>query len=153
MTLYSLRHSSIAASDGIGRTAARLGYICCRRTDAVLVGERHALPSFDRASLTELTERHEAMAGRNGRIAECFIIALPREGSRDQHQTLVRDFADKLTHGTAPWVATIHYDRPGNPHVHLIALEQNRPRSGGKGRPSKVIRLSRKGALEAIRAE
>ncbi|NVN25602.1 MobA/MobL family protein [Asaia siamensis] len=153
MALYSLQHNGIAALGGIGKTAARLGYICCNRKDVVLLGERHGLPRYDRPNLRTLAERHEAMAGRNGRIAECFIIALPREGGPDQHRALVRDFAEKVTHGTAPWVAAIHYDRPGNPHVHLIALEQNKPRTGGKGRPSKVIGLSRKGALEVVREE
>jgi len=153
VALYSLQHSGIAASDGIGKTAARLGYICCNRQHAIMLGERHGLAVLDRPNLRALAERHEAMAGRNGRIAECFIIALPRESNPDQHQTIVRDFAEKVTHGTAPWIAAIHYDRPGNPHVHLVALEQNKPRTGGKGRPSKVIGLSRKGALEWVREE
>ncbi|QDH24614.1 hypothetical protein D5366_04445 [Neokomagataea tanensis] len=153
MALYSLQHSSIAATDGIGKTAARLRYICCNRQDLILLGERHGLSAYDTTNLRTLAERHETMAGQNGRIAECFIIALPREGTPELHQYLVRDFAEKVTHGTAPWIAAIHYDRPGNPHVHLIALEQNKPRTGGKGRPSKVIGLSRKGALERVREE
>jgi len=153
MALYSLQHSSIAASDGIGKTAARLRYICCDRQDILLLGERHGLPTYDKTDLRTLAERHETMAGQNGRIAECFIIALPREGTPEHYQRLVRDFAEKITHGSAPWIAAIHYDRPGNPHVHLIALEQNKPRTGGKGRPSKVIGLSRKGALERVRED
>ncbi|WP_438381617.1 MobA/MobL family protein [Asaia sp. BMEF1] len=153
MALYSLQHSSIAATDGIGKTAARLQYICCNRQDLILLGARHGLSAYDTTNLRTLAERHETMAGQNGRIAECFIIALPREGTPELHQYLVRDFAEKVTHGTAPWIAAIHYDRPGNPHVHLIALEQNKPRTGGKGRPSKVIGLSRKGALERVREE
>ncbi|AHK70156.1 hypothetical protein AD931_02980 [Gluconobacter oxydans] len=151
--LYSLQHSSIAATDGIGKTAARLRYICCNRQDLILLGERHGLSAYDTTNLRTLAERHETMAGQNGRIAECFIIALPREGTPEHHQHLVCDFAEKVTHGAAPWIAAIHYDRPGNPHVHLIALEQNKPRTGGKGRPSKVIGLSRKGALERVREE
>ncbi|MBS1092735.1 MobA/MobL family protein [Gluconobacter sp. Dm-74] len=153
MALYSLQHSSIAATDGIGKTAARLRYICCNRQELILLGERHGLSAYVTTNLRTLAERHETMAGQNGRIAECFIIALPREGTPELHQRLVRDFAEKVTHGAAPWIAAIHYDRPGNPHVHLIALEQNKPRTGGKGRPSKVIGLSRKGALERVREE
>ncbi|MGY8605971.1 MobA/MobL family protein [Gluconobacter cerinus] len=153
MALYSLQHSSIAATDGIGKTAARLRYICCNRQDLILLGERHGLSAYDTTNLRTLAERHETMAGQNGRIAECFIIALPREGTPEHHQHLVCDFAEKITHGAAPWIAAIHYDRSGNPHVHLIALEQNKPRTGGKGRPSKVIGLSRKGALERVREE
>lgn len=111
------------------------------------------MSAYDTTNLRNLAERHETMAGQNGRIAECFIIALPREGTPELHQHLVCDFAEKVTHGAAPWIAAIHYDRPGNPHVHLITLEQNKPRTGGKGRPSKVIGLSRKGALERVREE
>lgn len=152
MALYSFSHSGLAVADGLGKTGARLTYVCCRQ-GAVLLGERHGLPAMSRPHLARLAAEREAAAGRNGRIAECFIAALPREGTRDQHAAIVRQFAERLTHGEAPWIGAIHYDKPGNPHVHIVALDQNRPQPPGKrGRPTKVIGMSRNGALEESRA-
>lgn len=149
MALYSFSHSKINAQEA-GKTFARLAYIC--RHDAVLIGERHQLENLDRASLKGFAAAREALAGKNGRVAECFIAALPREGTREQHQQIVQAFADRLTRDEAPWIAALHYDKPGNPHVHLLAFDQPMRTAPARGRPPKVIVMSRKGALEEVRA-
>ncbi|QDH16973.1 hypothetical protein [Swingsia samuiensis] len=47
MALYSLNHSGLSATTGLGKTGARLGYICWKRHNAVILGARHhGLPPF-----------------------------------------------------------------------------------------------------------
>jgi len=149
MALYSFSHSKIGAAEA-GKTFARLAYIC--REGAAVLGERHMLADLDRASLRSFAQARETMAGKNGRVVECFIAALPREGSPVQHREIVSTFCERLTRGQAPWGAAIHTDKPGNPHVHILAFDQNLPAAPGRGRPPKVMAMSRKGALEDSRA-
>ncbi|MBI2240427.1 MAG: MobA/MobL family protein [Magnetospirillum gryphiswaldense] len=149
MALYSFSHSRISVSEP-GKTFARLAYVC--RHGADVLGERHDLAEYDRASLRGFARTREAMAGKNGRVAECFILALPREGTSEDHRRIVRTFAERLTRGQAPWICALHYDKPGNPHAHLIAFDQNQAAQPGRGRPGKVMAMSRKGALEDARA-
>ncbi|WP_109111415.1 MobA/MobL family protein [Azospirillum sp. TSO35-2] len=152
MALYSLRHTVIsnAKLGSSGLTAARLVYAC--RRGAVVLEARTGLATLKRASLNRFASERERTAGRNGRVMECIIIALPLEASPDQHRALVVAYAERLTQGQAPWIAALHYDRPGNPHVHLYAFDQGVPRKAGqRGRTPKVMGLSRDGALEEVR--
>jgi hypothetical protein len=84
---------------------------------------------------------------------ECIILALPVEATPEQHARLVRALAERLTHGRAPWIAALHYDKAGNPHVHLYLFDEAEPRKPGqRGRSRKVIGFSKDGALEDARA-
>tara|TARA_Y100000782_G_C10188156_1_gene268152 strand:+ start:4003 stop:5199 length:1197 start_codon:yes stop_codon:yes gene_type:complete len=159
MAIYSLSHSSISANDAPGLTAARLIYACCRQ-EAVVIGERHELNRFTRSNLKNFASLREKQAGKNGRILDGFIAALPQEGSREDHIKIVQRFAEQLTKHRAPWIAAFHYDHKRgdsegfirNPHVHIYLFEEklsSKPR--GRGRPKKVIQLSKSGALENAR--
>lgn len=149
MALYSFSHSKIGAAE-TGKCLARLAYIC--RSGAVVFGERHDLEVYDRPSLRGFAQSREALAGKNGRVAECFIAALPCEGTPEQHRRIVSTFCNRLTRDQAPWIAAIHYDKPGNPHAHILAFDQAQAVALGRGRPPKVMALSRDGALEDARA-
>jgi MobA/MobL family len=153
MALYSLRHEVVSKVNpaDVGKVAARLSYIC--RPGVLVLQERTGLAAPNARELRRFAATREQAAGRNGRIAESFIIALPLEGSRQQHQALVRHFAEALTRGTAGWVAAIHYNRPRNPHFHILAFDESTERKAGqRGRSPKVMGLSRTGALDEVRA-
>ena len=152
MALYSFNLSVVsnAIPGSRGLAAARLNYGCSR---GVVLAERTGLDGFTPASLTRFAEQRERLAGKDGRVMECLIIALPVEATPEQHARLVRALAERLTHGRAPWIAALHYDRAGNPHVHLYLFDETEPRlPGQRGRSRKVIGLSKDGALEEARA-
>ncbi|NJB74353.1 MobA/MobL family protein [Thalassospira tepidiphila] len=159
MAIYSLSHSSISANDAPGLTAARLIYACCRK-EALVIGERHGLKHFTRSNLKHFANVREKQAGKNGRILDGFIAALPQEGSRADHIKIVERFAEQLTKHRAPWIAAFHYDHKRgdsegfirNPHVHIYVFEEKlSAKARGRGRPKKVIQLSKSGALEYAR--
>lgn len=152
MALYSLNLSVVsnAAAESRGKTAAKLLYACARGT---IFSARTGLDDFSRASLTKFAILREQKAGKNGRVAECIIVALPTEATPEQHARLLTTFANLVTKGKAAWIAAIHYDRLGNPHAHLFLFDEEEPRQRGqRGRSRKVLGLSKDGALEDVRA-
>lgn len=154
MSLYSFNLKTISNSDpgSRGKTAARLCYACLRDSAQVL-GARTGIETVSRSRLSAFAAAREELAGRNGRVAECFILALPIEAPGEQQAALVEAFAEKMTKGVAPWIAALHTDKPHNPHTHLYLFDEQAPREPGKrGRAEKIIGLSRRGALEEARA-
>jgi hypothetical protein len=152
MALYSFNLSVVsnAVPGSRGLAAARLLYGCGR---GVILAERTGLDRMTPEALTRFAEQRERLAGKDGRVMECIILALPVEATPEQHARLVRALAERLTHGRAPWIAAIHYDRAGNPHVHLYLFDETEPRKPGqRGRSRKVIGFSKDGALEDARA-
>lgn len=61
MALYSFSHAKISVSE-TGKTFARLAYVC--RQGADVLGERHGLAEYDRASLRGFARTREAMPAR-----------------------------------------------------------------------------------------
>jgi hypothetical protein len=154
MSLYSFNLKTISNADpgSRGKTAARLCYACLR-DGAPVLSARTGIDGVSRGTLSAFALAREERAGRNGRVAECFILALPIEADGEQHAALVSAFAEKMTGGVAPWIAALHIDKPHNPHCHLYLFDEQAPRKPGqRGRAAKVIGLSRKGALEEARA-
>jgi len=152
MALYSFNLSVVskAVPGSQGLAAARLLYGCGR---GVILEERTGLDRMTPDELTRFARSREVLAGRHGRVMECLIIALPVEATPEQHARLVRALAERLTQGRAPWIAALHYDRAGNPHVHLYLFDETEPRlPGQRGRSRKVIGFSKDGALEEARA-
>jgi hypothetical protein len=158
MALYSLDHDHIAIHElgAKGRTAGHLIYIVHSRTTVEVVDQRTGLADHSRPALREYCAARAAAAGKNGRIVEKIIVALPLEATRAQQVALMTALAEHITQGAAPYVAVLHAQgrAAANPHAHIAAYDEPWPRPpGGKGgRPSKIIGMSRKGALEALRA-
>ncbi len=139
MSLYSLNHSVVsnAQPDSKGKSAAKLIY-ACSKADAIVIEERTGIEEFSRTALSRFAADREALAGKNGRVTETFIMGLPNEATLEQNRALVTAFAERLTNGEAPWIAAIHTDKPNNIHAHLSVFDQaakkKRPRGGGPRR-------------------
>lgn len=158
MALYSLDHSHLAMHEpGVkGKAAAHLIYTIHSGTTVAVLEERTGITTYARSAIKEYCARRESMAGKNGRIVEKLIVALPLEATRAQQIALMQALADHITKGEAPYVAALHAagSAENNPHAHIDAFDQSRALPPGKtGRPSKIIGLSRKGALEQLRAD
>lgn len=158
MALFSFRHSVKTFSPKRGRsereakegqTAAHLRYIT--RATAARIVLRVRVNGTDAC-----VARNAEMAAlrRRGRVAERFIVALPVEATPEQRVVLAREFAEKLTSGTAGFILAIH-DQAGNdranPHMHLVAFDSFE-RTGGRGRPRSILGMARKGAINRTTA-
>jgi hypothetical protein len=134
MSLYSLNHSVVsnAQPDSQGKTAAKLIY-ACSKTGAIVMEERTGIEDFTRVELARFASDRELLAGKNGRIVETFIVALPREATMDQNQALVAAFSDRVAKGQAPWIAAIHTDKPGNPHAHISLFDEAAKKKSARG--------------------
>lgn len=158
MPLYSLHHSSIAMGrpDAIGKAAARVRYVMRAGAATAVVEARTGLRSMKPSTIAAFCAERECQAGRNGRVAETIMVALPREADHDQRVELLRALAEHVAKGEAPYIAAIHDagKDAANPHAHLVVFEQLKARQPGqRGRTGKVIRLSEDGALERLRAD
>lgn len=158
MALYSLDHSHIAMHKPNikGKAAAHLIYTIHSRTTVAVLEARTGLTTYGRPDIREFCASRESKAGKNGRIVEKLIVALPLEATRAQQIALMQALADHITKGEAPYVAALHAAgrAENNPHAHIDAFDEPRPLAPGKtGRPPKVIGLSRRGALEQLRAD
>jgi hypothetical protein len=83
----------------------------------------------------------------NARVIDKVMLALPRELNVEQRTALVRDFAEAVTQGRAPWLAAFHEGGKDaeNPHAHLVI--RDRDIETGK----RVALLSEKGSTERLR--
>ena len=158
MALYSLNHKVIskAAPDWQGKTYARARYVVRPAAARTVVHARTGLDALAPANLRAFCQQREQLAGKNGRVAECLIVALPIEATPQQRIELVQALAEHVTKGQAPYLAALH-DKPRdayNPHAHVLLFDETvhgRPRA--RGRRPKIIGLSRKNALENLRAD
>jgi hypothetical protein len=149
---FSLNHTHISKS-GKGKfvqkqahtSAAHCSYITRHGAATEIMGER--MPTTSQAACDWLVGQ-ENNDRKNARIIEKIIIALPRdEMTHAQRAELVRDFAEKVTKGRAPWLAAIHDSErdKDNPHAHIII----RDRDHETGR--RVLMASERESTEALR--
>lgn len=106
------------------------------------------LPEEDFSETATSVEQAAEKSG--GRVCERFTIALPLEAKAEQREALVSAFAEHITKGNAGFIAAIHDKKENdlfNPHAHLICFDTF-TRKGGRGRPSSVLGMARKNAVE-----
>lgn len=126
MAIYSLRLTPIGKTTQKApfTAAAHVRYIARSSAASHVMSAR--MPDDPRAAMRWL--RKEERADRiNARVADKFVIALPRELTLRQNIALVADFAESLTRSRAPWIAAIHAkgkDR-NNPHCHLLVRDRD----------------------------
>jgi MobA/MobL family len=127
MAIYSLRLTPIGKTTQKApfTAAAHIRYITRASAASHVMSAR--MPDDPRAAMRWL--RKEERADRiNARVADKFVIALPRELTLRQNIVLVADYAERLTRGRAQWIAAIHAkgkDR-NNPHCHLLVRDRDR---------------------------
>lgn len=155
MALFSFRHSVKTFSKKVvrqsriaklGQTLAHIRYITRDSAARVIMSER--LPESDFGETAATVERAAERSG--GRVCERFTLALPLEANEEQRKALVVAFAEHITKGEAGYIAAIHDKKENdllNPHSHLICFDTF-TRKGGRGRPSSVMGMASKNAIE-----
>lgn len=146
MAIYSLHHAPIGRSTQARphTTSAHVSYIT--RRQAMSRYEAARMPDGPRKAAAYL-RRMEDCDRANARVADKVRLALPRELNEKQRADLVRDFAEEVTQGRAPWLAAFH-DRgkdAHNPHCHLLIRDRD-PDTGRR-----VIGMSEGGSTEKLR--
>lgn len=136
MAIYSCNLSSVGrTTHAAGTAGAHLRYVS--RDGAEPVVEAHVLP-LDAGQARTWMDREEQSSRINARLIDKVRVALPRELSEDERQSLVRDFVRDLTKDRVPWLFAIHqagHDEH-NPHAHIVL--RDRDLETGK----RVLRLS-----------
>lgn len=155
MALFSFRHSVKTFSKKVvrqsriakqGQTLAHIRYITRDTAARAILLER--LPEKDFSGTAARVEQAAEKSG--GRVCERFTIALPIEADGAQREALVSAFAEHITKGEAGFIAAIHDKKENdlfNPHAHLICFDKQ-SKKGGRGRPSSVMGMARKNAIE-----
>lgn len=126
MAIYSLNHKAVgkATQEREFTAAAHVKYITRDSACREVLGNR--MPVEPRKAQTWL-KAEETADRKNARVCDKVMIALPRELDQEQRTALVRDFAERVTQGKAPWLAAVHdkgKDRQ-NPHCHLVFRDRD----------------------------
>lgn len=145
MAIYSLNHSAIGkTTHASGTAAAHVRYITRIQAKPDIVA---SLMPENRNKAQAWMNEHEACGRKNARVCDKLILALPIELTRDQRINLLRDFADQITEGRAPYYGAIHASGKdeNNPHAHLVLID--RDKDTGK----RVMLTTEKGSTERFR--
>jgi hypothetical protein len=126
MAIYSLRLTPIGKTTQKApfTAAAHIRYITRATAASVVMSAR--MPDEPKAAMRWLRQQ-ERDDRANARVADKFVIALPRELDLAANAVLLRTFAEALTRERAPWIAAIHAkgkDR-NNPHGHLLVRDRD----------------------------
>ncbi|MBO9479749.1 MobA/MobL family protein [Shimia sp. R11_0] len=127
MAIYSLNHKAIgkASQDKPFTSAAHIRYITRNNACREILSDR--MPN-DPQKAQRWMRKEEAEDRKNARVCDKVMIALPKELSAEERTELVKDFAQRVTQGQAPWFAAIHdrgKDRK-NPHCHLVFRDRDK---------------------------
>nr|WP_256467210.1 MobA/MobL family protein [Bradyrhizobium sp. 35] len=109
--------------------------------------QKARLPGQTPREVAEYLRACEDQDRKNARVIDKVMLALPKELSQTERIKLVRDFAEYVTQGRAPWLAAFHDKGKDarNPHAHLVLRDRD-PRTG-----KRVIGTSEKGSTEQLR--
>jgi hypothetical protein len=69
-------------------------------------------------------KQHEDGLRKNGRVADKFIIAVPREVSPEDAESVLRRYGKRIGEGKAPFIVALHWEE-NNPHAHMIFLDRD----------------------------
>ena len=145
LAIYSLNHSAIGkTTHATGTAAAHVRYITRIQAKPDIVA--HLIPENRNQARAWMNEQ-EASGRKNARVCDKLILALPVELTPSQRIKLLRDFADQITEGRAPYYGAIHASGKDekNPHAHLILID--RDKDTGK----RVMLTTEKGSTERFR--
>jgi len=146
MAIYSLSHKSIGKSTQADRYTASAHILYITRTRALHHIEAERMPQNGEHAADWM--RHQEDHDRaNARVVDKVMLALPRELSPSQRVALVRDFAESVSKGRAPWLAAFHdnTEEAHNPHCHLVFRDRD-PETR-----KRVVGFSEKGSTDRLR--
>lgn len=147
VAIYSLHHSPVGKSTQAQpyTAAAHINYITRRRAMSLM--QKARLPGQNPREVAEYLKVCEDKDRKNARVIDKVMLALPRELNQVERVKLVREFAEHVTQGRAPWLAAFH-DKgkdASNPHCHLVIRDRD-PKTN-----KRVIGTSEKGSTEQLR--
>lgn len=149
MAIYSLHHSPVGKSTQAQpyTASAHIGYITRRR--ALSRMDKARLPGNSPREIASYLRECEDVDRKNARVIDKVMLALPKELDSAQRAQLVRDFAEHVTKGKAPWLAAFHDKGKDthNPHCHLVIRDRD-PKTG-----KRVIGTSEVGSTERLRRQ
>jgi RNase H-fold protein (predicted Holliday junction resolvase) len=148
MAIFSLNHKHIGK---VGQkqpytAAAHVRYITRSKACSRVMAER--MPE-DAKQAQKWFCFQEDIDRKNARMCDKVMLALPKELTATQQHELVRDFAESITQGRAPWFAAFH-DKgkdQNNPHCHLVIRDRDFETW------KRVAELSEKGSTERLRKQ
>lgn len=147
VAIYSLHHSPIGKSTQAQpyTAAAHINYITRRRAMSLM--QKARLPGQNPREIAEHLKACEDRDRKNGRVIDKVMLALPKELGQIERVKLVRDFAEHVTQGRAPWLAAFHDKGKDarNPHCHLVIRDRD-PKTN-----KRVIGTSEKGSTDRLR--
>jgi hypothetical protein len=91
-------------------------------------------------------KEHEDGLRKNGRVADKFIIAIPREFNPEAAEKVLRTYGNRIGKGKAPFLVAFHWD-DHNPHAHMIFIDRD-PDTG-----KRVFGTSEKGSTDLLKLE
>lgn len=155
-----------SASDAVAAGTAHLQYIL--RSSAMKELAWSGVPGEDNAARKKaLRERMRALSVKGGklgaRVAEKGIVSLPNAWPVEARQEAV----ERLSRHLAPFgseamaVVVTHQDKPGNSHLHFLALDGAESQEAARARRpeakrvrrAQVIRLGDRGRPQELRQE
>ncbi|MDE5441081.1 MobA/MobL family protein [Bradyrhizobium sp. CSA207] len=149
MAIYSLHHTPVGKSTQAQpyTAAAHIRYIT--RKDALSDIRQARFPARTPREIADYLRGCEDRDRKNARVLDKVMLALPRELTEEQRIGLVKDFAEHVTKGKAPWLAAFHTKGKDarNPHCHLVI--RDRDPSTNK----RVIGTSEIGSTERLRRQ
>ncbi len=148
MAIFSLNHRPIGKSTQARphTAAAHIRYIT--RKPALTRLEGRGIPT-EREAAQRFFISAEDGDRKNARVADKVMLALPKELDPEQRAQLVRDYAEHVTQGRAPWLAAFHDQGKDveNPHCHLVLRDRD-PETGRR-----VMGLSEAGSTARLRQD
>lgn len=148
VAIFSLNHRPIGKSTQARphTAAAHVRYIT--RKPAATRLEGRGIP-LDREAAQRFFITAEDADRKNARVADKVMLALPKELDGEQRAQLVRDYAEHVTKGRAPWLAAFHDQGKDahNPHCHLVLRDRD-PETGRR-----VMGLSEAGSTTRLRED
>lgn len=149
MAIFSLHHSPIGKSTQAQpyTAAAHINYITRKR--ALRLMQKARLPGQSPREIADYLRECEDTDRKNARVIDKVMLALPLELNPTERVGLVREFAEHVTKGRAPWLAAFHDKGKDvrNPHCHLIFRDRD-PDTG-----KRVIGTSEIGSTEKLRKQ
>ena len=149
MAIYSLHHTPVGKSTQAQpyTAAAHIRYIT--RKDALSAVRQARFPARTPREVADYLRACEDTDRKNARVLDKVMLALPRELNDEQRIGLVKNFAEHVTKGRAPWLAAFHMKGKDarNPHCHLVLRDRD-PETN-----KRVIGTSEIGSTERLRQQ
>lgn len=116
---------------------AHIRYITRPEAKPVVITSQHSrtITAKEGRELISKAANDRAKQRKNGRVLERVVISLPKELDIREQAIVTKRIVDDISfNGKLVAVATIHRDRPENPHLHLTIVDAKESREEAQAR-------------------